>query len=515
MEITKELIDRAREDFKIFVILMYDGYKLSKLHNFLLENMQDIIDSKIDRLALSTAPRSGKSLLISILLPAYLLGKNPSVEIMSVSYSSGLASKFSRKVKDMMDTEMYQIIFPWAKRAEGDDRASEFRMCSQALKEHAKECPWYKTWTDRDRPICQPTKMGGFFSAGVLGGITGNPADFLLLDDTTKSMKEANSPAYQKEIKEAWESDIYTRLEPGSRVCITQTRWSDKDLVGIVENSEYVEDWKIINIPALCIDPKVDPLNRREGEAAFPERFTREDVLKIKRVVGEKVFKCLYQQQPEKSAQTLGIKWDPSLIKFVDQLEDPQWVLSWDAASEIHSDADMTAVSIFSYTPGDPELVFNTCLQFKVTMPGLIDAFIKLNGLYPGAINLVERASNGIALTQLMKPKGYDIRDISKQPNKIRLFGETIEALKVKNGASVLKPSLEPLGGLASTLWEEMKQFGEPNFHSDLVITYIQAIMWYEVEYLLLDKEPVETIGNILIRGNSRKTRLKRLINFI
>lgn len=513
MEFSKELLERARVDFRVFVVLMHEGYQLSKLHKFLLEEMQQVIDGKTNRLSLSTAPRSGKSLLISKLLPAFLLGQNPSLEILSVSYSSSLASSFVAEIKRAMDTPVYQLIFPWARRAEDLDRASEFRMSPKALKEAKRECLGYKTRTRRGRPVCDPDKIGGFFSTGISGSITGKAADFLLIDDPVKSSKEASSPAYQKELAEAWQSDLYTRLEPGARVLVVQTRWHERDLVGIIENSDYSEDWKILNIPALCIDPAIDPLGREIGEAAFPERFPVEDILKIKKVVGEKTFNCLYQQQPETNSGGSLLGWDPTWIKRVDQLGGGRrYLLSWDCASETHSSADNTAVSIYTYEPGSPELVLNTAYQFRVSFPQLVEKFVQLNRLYPRSVNLVEKASNGIALGQLMKTRGYDIRDVSKQTNKLSLYSEVLEAIKDGLGALCLKRELEPVGGLVSTLWEEMARFREPGFHSDLVITYIQALNWYQLDYTLTEQEgrksPPKSFN---LRGGNRAPRLRSL----
>src|SRR5436189_2655126 len=48
------------------------------------------------RLVVNQPPRSLKSFVISVCLPAWVLGRNPGARIICASYSEGLAHKFSR-----------------------------------------------------------------------------------------------------------------------------------------------------------------------------------------------------------------------------------------------------------------------------------------------------------------------------------------------------------------------------------------------------------------------------------
>ena len=55
-----------------------------------------VIDGEARRLIINLPPRHLKSLLASVAFPAWCLGRNPSAEILCVSYAQELADKLSR-----------------------------------------------------------------------------------------------------------------------------------------------------------------------------------------------------------------------------------------------------------------------------------------------------------------------------------------------------------------------------------------------------------------------------------
>jgi predicted phage terminase large subunit-like protein len=74
------------------------------------------------------------------------------------------------------------------------------------------------------------------------------------------------------------------------------TRWHEDDLAGRILASEDGPNWEILSLPALA-EPG-DPLGRALGEALCPNRFTAEDLAKIRTVLGTWAFTALYQQRP-------------------------------------------------------------------------------------------------------------------------------------------------------------------------------------------------------------------------
>jgi hypothetical protein len=64
------------------------------------------------RLVLNQPPRSLKSFITSVALPAWLLGRNASSRIICASYSEELANKFSRDCRALVDSPFYRRVFP-------------------------------------------------------------------------------------------------------------------------------------------------------------------------------------------------------------------------------------------------------------------------------------------------------------------------------------------------------------------------------------------------------------------
>lgn len=263
----------CRRNLLAFVMKVNPAYKPGWVHRVLCRKLekfaQDIADGKSPRLMIWMPPRHGKSELASRSFPPWFLGKFPHMEVIACSYAASLALKFSRKARSLAREPFYKNLFNV--ELDPEQQSAE-------------------NWLT--------TKGGGYMPAGVQGPITGNGAHCLLIDDPVKNREEADSANTQESIKDWYTSTAYTRLAPGGGVCIIQTRWSDADLSGwqiqeMLDGSE--ENWEVLNFPAIAT--KDEPF-RKAGEALHPDRYPIEALRRIERVVGERDFGALYQQNP-------------------------------------------------------------------------------------------------------------------------------------------------------------------------------------------------------------------------
>ena len=69
-------------------------------------------EGKIRRLIINLPPRHLKSLMASIAFPAWCLGRDPSAQILCVSYAQDLADKLARDCRSVMISPWYRQIFP-------------------------------------------------------------------------------------------------------------------------------------------------------------------------------------------------------------------------------------------------------------------------------------------------------------------------------------------------------------------------------------------------------------------
>lgn len=123
---------------------------------------------------------------------------------------------------------------------------------------------------------------------GIGGSWTGEGFDLVGVDDPFKNREDAESPVVRDKVWDSFDSDIYTRQEPGARATsflVNHTRWHIDDLIGrLVQRN----GWRWVNLPAI----------NDNGEALWPEGFSIERLRKAERKMGPYSFASLFQGRP-------------------------------------------------------------------------------------------------------------------------------------------------------------------------------------------------------------------------
>ena len=108
----------ARNDFGLFArgaIATLEPaieFKWNWHHDLIASKLQDVLDGKIKRLIINIPPRYGKSLLASVALPAFALGRDPYAKLICVSYAQELLSiPLATTMQTLMGRAWYQAIF--------------------------------------------------------------------------------------------------------------------------------------------------------------------------------------------------------------------------------------------------------------------------------------------------------------------------------------------------------------------------------------------------------------------
>lgn len=262
----------ARRDFLSFCQRIYPGWITAPHHVVLADHLMQVMDGSLDRLMASLPPRHTKSLMFSILFPAFWLAHNPDKQIIHASYAASLSNDFSRQVRNIVrDDLIYKRLFP-----------------HMGLDPDRQRLDDWKT-----------TQGGGFKSVGVTAGITGHGADLFIIDDPHKEGDE-KSMTQLLAVFDWYNSAARTRLSPGAPVLFPMTRWHPRDLAGrlleMAEIDSNADQWLQLKFPALALEN--DPLGRSPGDPLWPERFTKENLLSIQ-ALSERYFEALFQQNPQ------------------------------------------------------------------------------------------------------------------------------------------------------------------------------------------------------------------------
>ena len=210
-------------------------------------------------------------MLASEFFPAWYLGRNPDHYVVTATYAQELADDFGRKVKNQIEDAAFAGIFPGVGLADDSKSAKRFHIEGQlGGLEHAL------------------TQRGAFYAVGVGGPLTGRGAHLLLIDDPVKNREEAESEVIRKKTKDWYTSTAYTRLMPGGRIIVIQTRWHEDDLAGWLQAEHGHEGWVRLDLPAISDD----------GVALWPEQYDVPALEKIRQAIGPRDWSALYQQRP-------------------------------------------------------------------------------------------------------------------------------------------------------------------------------------------------------------------------
>lgn len=279
-ELAKQLNrDRAKVRLSEFLLYINNKYQAKWFHKLIADKCDDLIEGKIKKLMVFVPPQHGKSEIISRVFPAYAFGRNPDFKIVGCSYSSDLASQFSRSIQRLIDSEEYREIFP------------KTFLNSSNIRTEAKGYL-------RNIDIFEMVGYSGFYkSVGVGGGLTGTPVDIAVIDDPVKDAVEANSATYRARVWDWYNSVLTTRLHNNSKQLFIMTRWHEDDLAGRILAAEGSE-WEVVKIPAIC-EEDGDGFNspRKRGEALWEERHALAK-LEAQKARAPKEFNALYQQRP-------------------------------------------------------------------------------------------------------------------------------------------------------------------------------------------------------------------------
>jgi predicted phage terminase large subunit-like protein len=408
-------------------------------------------DGQIRRLLINLPPRHLKSLLASVVFPAWMLGHEPSAEILCVSYAQDLADKWSRECRHIVASPWYRWLF-----------ATRLAPSRQAMSE-------FET-TARGRRVATST-------GGVL---TGRGADLIVIDDPLKP-EEALSDARRQSANEWYDHTLYSRLNDKARsaVVLVMHRLHEDDLAGHVLAKE---DWEVVRFPAIAedderhqIDTVAGPraFSRRRGEALHPAREPLPMLDAIRRTIGEYNFAGQYQQAP---APLGGGLVKPAWFRRYLPAELPaqfdRLVQSWDTASKASELADFSVCTSWGIKERNFYLldVLRRRLDYPDLKRAVRDAYLRLR---PDVVLIEDKASGTQLIQELVADGLHAATRYRPQGDKVmRMHAQTAA---IENGFVHL-PQAAPW--LAEYL-HELSVFPNGRF-DDQVDSTAQFLDWFK-----------------------------------
>jgi predicted phage terminase large subunit-like protein len=440
---SKEL---AQTKFMPFVNKVWPTFIHGRHHEKMAAAFERVASGEIKRLIINMPPRHTKSEFASYLLPAWFLGRFPHKKVIQTSHTAELAVGFGRKVRNLVNSEVYKTIFPGV-----------------SLQTDSKAAGRWNT-----------NSGGDYFAIGVGGAVTGKGADILIIDDPHSeqeaALSETNSDIYDKTY-EWYTSGPRQRLQPGGAIIMVMTRWSKKDLTGQVLKASaqrHGEEWEVIEFPALF-----------EGDRPlWPEFWSKEELLALREELPASKWQAQYMQQPtsEVSAIIKREWWkiwehdDPPPCDFIIQ--------SWDTAFLKTERSDYSACTTWGvfFIPDDNEklqtnIILLNSFKQRMEFPELKKvAFEHYTEWQPDAL-IIEAKASGAPLVFELRAMGIPVQEFvpSRGNDKISRLNAVADIFA---SGMVWVPNTH----WAEELIEEVASFPSGE-HDDLVDSMSQALL--------------------------------------
>ena len=475
---TRKQNQLAYDDLIEFCKAMMSDFIVGRHHRILADMLMGIERGDKDRVCVNIPPRHGKSQLVSIFYPAWFLGRNPDKKVMMVSHTTDLAVDFGRKVRNIIASEAYRSIFPTVKLASDSKSAGR--------------------WS---------TNVGGeYYACGVGSALAGRGADLLLIDDphSEQDVISGNFSVFEKAY-EWYTFGARTRLMPGGRVAIIQTRWHMDDLTGRVvkdmANNERADQYEVIEFPAILHVDDPDT-GKPVDKPLWPEFFDIEALLRTKASMPVFQWNAQYQQQPTaEEAAIVKREWwnewekdDPPSCEYV--------IMSLDSAAEKHNRADYTALTTWGVFLNEETSAYNIILlnsiKERLEFPELKElAMEQYTDWEPDAF-IVEKKSSGVALYQEMRRMGLLVQEYTPH----RGSGDKLARLNSVSDIVASGLCWVPQTRWAEEVVEEIAGFPFMS-NDDLVDSTVMALMRFrQGGFIRLPSDEPEEIKYFKQRGS-------------
>ncbi len=400
--------------------------------NILADKLEAVERGEIKRLMVFMPPRHGKSELCSIRLPAWYLGRNQQNQIIGCSYAENLAYTFSYAIRETIAAERCQRLWPLKLDTSGAVR-------------------WQLAGKEN--------KRASYIAAGVGGGITGEGADLLIIDDPVKNAEEAESQTYRDHTYQWYITTARTRLQPDAAIVLIQTRWHVDDLAGrLLEDARRdpkADQWQVLNLSAIT-----------NNQALWPSKYPITVLENTRASIGSRAFESLYQGNPTIAEGNIFKRewWKYYRVRPVNL----RIIQSWDTAFKSKTENDYSVCTVWGI--GQNAYFLLDVVRHKLEFPDLkrmcITAYERDQ---PERVYIEDKASGQSLIQEL------------KRETRIPMFAIKADTDKVAR-ANAVTPLIESgrvyLPEYAAWLHDYLEELsGFPNAeHDDQVDSTTQAL---------------------------------------
>ena len=228
------------------------------------------------------APRGSAKTTWTAVALAWIIGHNPHIRIILVSYSADVALSISLMVKNIITSDFYQQVFPYIRPSRR----------------------WRDTQWMIDRSLAGVTsiiKDPTLYAVGASGAIASRRSDLIYIDDPIRSSADIVNPVIRNGMVNWFNEVLEPTLVPGGRVLCSATRYRLDDIHGTTFNEE--NGWETLTQSAILVGDDGE-------EYSFWQEYMSLEFLQSRRAKSPLSFASQYQQEPIASeAQVIKPDW--------------------------------------------------------------------------------------------------------------------------------------------------------------------------------------------------------------
>ena len=377
-------IKNAQTNLLEFAKHVYPAFKEGPHHRVIWKVIQDLLAGDKKRVIINIAPRMGKSLLLSWLLPAFYLGLNPTKKIIMATHTASLSEDFGRQVRNLIGSAEYRDIFKHTMIASDKKAAGQWGT----------------------------TQRGEYYATGVGGALAGRGADLCVVDDPHSEQDVATSgPAAFEKAWRWFQTGPMQRLMPEGRLLVIMTRWSEVDLSGrLMEFSEQNPDadqWELVKLPPIL----------PSGRSLWPEQWPIEELLAKKASMSAQYWNAQYCQEPASEEGALlkrewWKRWDEDRPPAYDHV-----IISLDGAFTAKETSNYSAITVWGVwykdpeSGGAPQIILLDAYRERCEFPRLKALAIEYQKKWEPSAFVIEAKASGLPLIQELRRMGIPVQD--------------------------------------------------------------------------------------------------------
>ena len=326
------------------VVNQHEAYE----HNWHIDAYAAIVDKLMRggsvHQTVAVPPRCLKSYCFSVALPAFLLGHNPSEQIVCVSYGETVIEELSGFTRKIMEDPLYRTLFP------------DTVLSKTTLRE------------------LRTTRGGKRFSTTIGGAMTGLGGNIFIVDDPLNAINAFSEPI-NKQVHDFFDKTLSSRPNNPSTACflIVMQRLHEDDLIGHVQSQG---GWEELKLQARATEEMVVDLSGgrthlvKPGDLLNPTRLPEAELIRLQAAQGTPTFEAHYQQNPlPATGNQIKREW---LARYT--VAPPRQmgiiVQSWDTASKTAAANDWSACT--TWLLDDQQSYLIDVWRGKVEFPGFV-----------------------------------------------------------------------------------------------------------------------------------------------